>query len=543
MISRGSTYPGSALAFFLFWMSACAPGVIDFEAYKESFSPQISSAQFESSTHSDNAQIQFSSPLTSEVCLSSSNLPSSCVVWFPYSGGKSIFTFQLAKPVAPLTEQTTALYVHQRNASSAFSPSLLGPYFFKRLHPSPLTEPNETIFDDNFCPTTSTDWDDFTVTKMGSDQYIVIGGRHNSGGNDVGTSKIWLVERDPDGVRRTFVSNMGVARYGHTATLIAANKILVTGGRPGYLGDAHATAELITVPMASGKVTTSGWSTSTPFTFFGATEKRRYHTAVALPNGKLVVSGGHRNGVGILGGLIYRVDDLLQTPIPALTPVPDAEFNVATTKRTKHRAIALPGTNQVLFVGGVDETNIELYAWFKLRLIDYGSDTPSLIWGNDGTIEYPRGDRLIAQLLPNGKILVAGGQSGGASILSSVLVDPAAQTIDFRAARAMSLARKNAAWTLYESVGGPTYVLIHGGHKQVTGGAAEGDQKSFEMYDADLDRFLGHSSGQSVGFANSSEGRDGHQLLTFSDGSVVALGCKGSGTPAPEFALELFPAP
>ena len=79
--------------------------------------------------------------------------------------------------------------------------------------------------------------------------------------------------------------SLTTARVDHTATLLPNGKVLVAGG---YSGGSLASAELY--DPASGTWTATG-SLGTA---------RYFHTATLLPNGKVLVAGGFGNGVGFL---------------------------------------------------------------------------------------------------------------------------------------------------------------------------------------------------------------------------------------------------
>ena len=72
--------------------------------------------------------------------------------------------------------------------------------------------------------------------------------------------------------------SLAVARYGHTATLLASGKVLVAGGGPG--SSPPTSAELY--DRANGTWSGTG-SLLAP---------RREHTAILLPSGKVLVAGG-----------------------------------------------------------------------------------------------------------------------------------------------------------------------------------------------------------------------------------------------------------
>jgi hypothetical protein len=80
--------------------------------------------------------------------------------------------------------------------------------------------------------------------------------------------------------------SMTSPRDGHTATLLANGKVLMTGGRAGQYDSyaPHATAELY--DPATGSFSPTGLMASA----------RDGHTATLLANGKVLITGGYHAG-------------------------------------------------------------------------------------------------------------------------------------------------------------------------------------------------------------------------------------------------------
>ncbi len=529
--------------------SSCAPGVLDIAAQSENYASQITVMPHGQPTLFDSVPIQFKTSSDAEFCASISVSPTSCTAWSSVGAGEVATIWgSLLPPGVENTQWTSSVFLHQRNPKSVFTPPPIGPFEVVRARPTPLASPHPSDSTNATCGSQG-EWDDFTVTRYNDDQSIVIGGRRTS---NPASAEVWLFERDAQGIKRTLVKTLSVGRFGHTATLFPnENKILVTGGRHSSSEDSLNTAEVLYFPTSEGRIQNSGWTQSGNFSFFSSGQQRRFHTATLLPNGKLIVAGGHRGtttpGSTTLGLLVYDLNGVSLPPATALNPAYFDAFGV----RTKHRAILNPGHNSVFFVGGGQEIDMDGTAMFQARLINFADPTPVITWAPNEIATYPRGDRLIAELLPNGKILVAGGQVGPAPVSKheSVIVDLAAQTIDARPARRLNQARKNAAWTHIEFFSRP-FVLIHGGYTH--GFGFGGDRVNFELYDVEADRFIPEdfTGGALVsaavrpnaGVANAARGRDGHQVIAYPDGAFALLGCKG-GAAASDFAVEYFPAP
>jgi N-acetylneuraminic acid mutarotase len=197
---------------------------------------------------------------------------------------------------------------------------------------------------------------------------------------------------------------MGIARGGFSLTLLGNGKVLAAGGDARQEGVHTASAELYA--PASGF-----WS----FTGSMATA-RAGHTATLLPDGKVLVAGGGRQAEGFA----YLASAELYDPSSGTW---SAAGSMA-TPRSGHTATLLRD-GKVLFVGGETESrdfpgNPEGVA--SAELYDPGAGT----WTVVASMPTQRFGHAAA-LLPDGKVLVAGGACCGASpevIASAVLYDP-----------------------------------------------------------------------------------------------------------------------
>jgi len=176
--------------------------------------------------------------------------------------------------------------------------------------------------------------------------------------------------------------NTAIARFSHTATLLGNGKVLITGGmeRNGVWLD---TAELYN--PVSGRFTIAGKMTT----------RRAGATATLLPNGKVLLAGGNDGpGKSLASAEIYD----------PLTNTFSATGNLNTPRG--HAIAILLKTNKVLIAGGNavgddDElTSAELYDPETGRFIPTGG------------MYRPRG-AFTAVSLKDGRVLVAGGLSGG----------------------------------------------------------------------------------------------------------------------------------
>src|SRR3989442_1737312 len=222
-----------------------------------------------------------------------------------------------------------------------------------------------------------------------------------AGGFDLDTVKSAELY-DPASGTWSLTSSLNVARYWHSATLRQDGRVLVAGGsNDGDLASTLSSAELYD-PAEGTWVVVSNLSAS------GGV----FHTATLLSNGNVLVGGG--NGGGIGGDTIFALSELFD---PATRNWSSAG-NLAAA-RFAHPAALLP-TGEVLVAGGTSQANH--YPNLTYSNLDsaeiYDSNTGT--WTSAASLGSARGGHT-ATLLPDGRVLVAGGSIVGPSYTTIAL--------------------------------------------------------------------------------------------------------------------------
>jgi N-acetylneuraminic acid mutarotase len=188
--------------------------------------------------------------------------------------------------------------------------------------------------------------------------------------------------------------DMSIARDGHTATLLASGKVLVTGGATG--SGVTASAELY-------DPASNTWSTAPSMS-----SARSSHTATLLAGGRVLVIGGAGTGGGASAELYDPASNTWSTA-PSMS-----------SARSSHTATLL-ANGKVLVIGG--STNPITGVAASPELYDPGSNTWSV--APDGSYH---GDGPSATLLADGKVLVAGGYFEKSYSSAAELYDPVRNT-------------------------------------------------------------------------------------------------------------------
>jgi predicted secreted protein len=253
----------------------------------------------------------------------------------------------------------------------------------------------------------------YTATLLQSGRVLVAGGG--------AASELY----DPGAGAWTSTGSMAAARSAHTATLLPSGKVLVAGGTPG-----GAAAEIYD-PVTEGWIS-AGSMTSVHY----------FHTATLLPAGQVLVVGGE----GASGSVAEIYD-----------PTSGAWRATASLRspRQYHSATLLP-SGKVLVAGGQYWVGSGYLFLNAAELFDPVTGT----WTTTGSMARGRNGHS-ATVLPNGKVLVAGGYSTGGPIAAAELYDPASGT--WSLAGSMSAVRDWHTGTLLPSGN----VLIAGGQSAV----------------------------------------------------------------------------
>jgi WD40 repeat protein len=397
--------------------------------------------------------------------------------------------------------------------------------------------------------------DGFTTTLLSNNKVLIAGGedltsgassgaRSGSGGSvkskpapmdspsgtlDALSGSELYDPQDPPPQSFTSTGDMNYARIYHTATKLPNGKFLIAGGSDASLNNVTA-AELynpatgfftltgsitakfrinsVSVALPNGKILLAGGdygmnsaelynpATGT-FASTGSlaeTRGRGQATATLLPNGKVLLTGG-----GTQNGEIGTAE--LYTPSTGTF----AKTGSMQTCRAAHAATLLPN-GEVLVTGGVDITcaggEVQTMSGQTGEL--YNPDTGT--FSTTGKMSIRRYNHS-ATLLPNGKVLIAGGESpdtGYEALVTAELYDPS--TGAFTATGSMTIART------YH-----TATLLPNGKVLIVGGIGPSDPlSSTEIYDPSSGTF------SAAGSLVTARGR--HTALLLWNGKVMVAG-------------------
>jgi hypothetical protein len=336
-------------------------------------------------------------------------------------------------------------------------------------------------------------------------------------------------------------SNLNTARSNHVAATLPNGNVLVAGGN-NSTSPALNTAELysagtftlLTAPMETSRTSFSGTllgngsvlvagglnaggnSVSSVETYLngafsldpnGMSTARDSHTATLLPNGNVLIAGGE-NGFGNnlnTAEIYHAADGTFSAPV------------TMTSAHVAHTATLFtsgPLQGKVLIVGGDvlgEGTNIPTNV---AELYDPVANT----FTATGPLNVARANH-VAVLLPNGKVLIAGGVNGSNQAeVSAELYDPVAQTFSFTG-------------PLGSAQSSPAAVLLANGQVLVLGGTGTaGQDNQAQMYNP--------VSGTFSTILGMVSPRADFPVVTLSDGTLLITG--GFDAPSSVTNAEIY---
>jgi uncharacterized protein (TIGR03437 family) len=193
---------------------------------------------------------------------------------------------------------------------------------------------------------------------------------------------------------------------------------------------------------------------------------RQYHTAVLLPNGKVLMTGG----------LMVVSNRLAPTNVAELYDPATGTWSLTgamNSPRDAHTMTLLPN-GKVLVATGSDRLVAAPQTFTPIRSCEL-YDPQTGTWSLTGELALPR-STPVATLLPNGKVLLAGGTNNNTGLNptnTAELYDPA--TGQWSATGSLAVPRD-----------GTTATLLSNGKVLVAGGYTNGDAlltRSTELYD------------------------------------------------------------
>jgi N-acetylneuraminic acid mutarotase len=311
----------------------------------------------------------------------------------------------------------------------------------------------------------------FTATLLSDGRVLV------AGGYDVNFSALASAELyDPASGTWTATGSLAVARQGQTATLLSNGKVLVAGGLDSSFS-----------PTSSAELYDPAAGTWSPAGTMA--QARSDHRATLLANGKVLVVGGY---------------DARERPIASAELYDPASNSWSTTGpmstgRADPTATRLPD-GRVLIAGGSSGpagseavNSADIY------------DPTSGMFSFAAAMTDPRA-QAAAAVLPDGRVLVTGGFEDNSEHNTAELYDPA--TGQWSSAGFMN--RYRATWGIYQ-LGGLFALALPNGKVLVGGGDGQSTDPTTELYNpaAPAAPSSGSGSGSGAGTGSGSASGSG----------------------------------
>jgi len=293
---------------------------------------------------------------------------------------------------------------------------------------------------------------------------------------------------------------MVTARFAHQG-----RRISMIRRYPHQFAESLVFLALMAIVLAASTVFPAFAQASTWTTTGSMSTARIKHTATLLQNGQVLKAGGV-NSTGFLSGAeLYDPSTGKWTSTGSMA-----------LARGEHTATLLPN-GELLVAGGLSNGNSQIGTSCTATAELFNRSTGQ--WTSTGSMTVPRGNHT-ATLLPDGKVLVAGGLCSGGFIYpdnSAELYDPSTGT--WKATANMNFSRASAGATLLQT----GEVLIAGGN------STSADGRSAELFDPSKGRWTVTDS------MNTPRGT--LQMVLLSNGTALMLGGTGLASDASQFYL------
>lgn len=328
-----------------------------------------------------------------------------------------------------------------------------------------------------------------TSTLLADGRVLVVGG--GDGAKYLDTAEIF----DPRANAWHTVASLPTPRAYHSATLLPSGKVLVVGGFNNITGN-----------QLDAQLYDPGSDTWSPA---GTTASPHLeHTATMLASGKVLVAGGFDTGPAQDSVAAVEIYDPLSNGWTAAAPM--------ATPRSVHSAVLL-GDGSVLVSGGrFGKPNVGFTYLDTAERYDPQADA----WTPAGTLLNGLAYHSMT-LLPDGRVLLAGGVNSSSELRTVQVYDPAANA--WTEVAPMGTFRHAHTATLLPS----GKVAVVGGFGGIVGNAQS--QSSAETYDPASDAWTPEPYSMAIR-------RDSHTATLLADGQVLIAGGYDN-SPDPDYGL------